>query len=90
MDPYECESSCVDEIDKIYRDFTKSPSCDSYSNEYKEYTLEFRKTCEIFNKTGNPVCGKINYAEIYEKSKSVDTEFRGNQNNICSDTDCKS
>ena len=81
---YQYESSCVAELDPIYREFSKSVACDSSnSSDYSSTSLEMRKAYEIFKKTGNPTCGSKNFAEIYEKNPMGTTTTTGNQSGIC-------
>lgn len=69
----QCESSCVAEIDPIFREFSKSPACDASYD--KEESYEIRKTCEIFKNTGNHVCGNIDYAKQYKDSIKNDIKY---------------
>jgi len=59
-----CESSCVSELDPIYRDYAKTPACDtSNSKNFEKEAFEFRRACEVFKTTGNFKCGKKTFPE---------------------------
>jgi len=75
-EPHQCESSCVAELDSIYREFSKSPACDSSNDNYlSSNTFDMRKACEIFKSSGNPTCGNKAFAKIYEESTNNATTF---------------
>jgi len=83
-EPQQCESSCVAELDTIYREYAKSPACDTSNvNDVPNEFYEFRKTCEIFKNTDNPTCGNKNFAKIYKESANATTTITTNKNDIC-------
>jgi len=86
-EPKDCESSCVAELDTIYREYAKSSACDTTDvNDYPKKFHEFRKTCEIFKKTDNPTCGNINFAKIYKDSDASNiTTITEYKNDICAE-----
>jgi len=60
--PSDCKSSCVAELDPIYREFSKYSICDTYTTYFNvgpDY-VEFRENCEILKKFNEPLsaCGK--------------------------------
>jgi len=60
--PSDCKSSCVAELDPIYREFSKYPICDMQTTYFSLSTdyNEFRENCEILKKFNEPLsaCGK--------------------------------
>jgi len=91
-DAKSCESSCVAELDTIYREYAKITNCDTSDpeNSPKKFN-EFRKACEIFKNTGNPTCGNINFAQLYETSdiSSRITTITEYKNDICAESGVK-
>jgi len=70
--------SCVAELDPIYREFAKSPTCDTSDvKDLSSEAYEFKKNCEVFRNNGNPTCGVKNFAKIYEESTNDATTFSG-------------
>jgi len=57
-DPSECESYCVEEYDKIYREFANSPACDSLGEK------DSGSECKLFKLGNNPTCGTKMFAEV--------------------------
>jgi len=57
-DPSECESSCVNEFDAIYREMARSPVCDSLGEK------ESGSECKNFKLGNNPTCGIKTFAEV--------------------------
>jgi len=75
-----CESSCVSELDPIYREYAKSSACDT-SKDYAKEAFEFRRACEIFKTTGNPICGNKIFPEVNKQSSTIDNS----DNDFCAE-----